>query len=313
VTRDGSGPRTASTLVTDEPYERTPEGEPLLERSAVLFLDVLGAQAESGLSPGEYLVKLDAAAREGQDRAFLRAAATDSGLPAPRTPAYVWFSDNLAAGWPVGAPWDEEMALGGLEVAAAHIQLALANRGLFARGGISLGQHFMDREIVFGPALIEAVDLEKAAAYPRVVLSAEAAASEHYHLVTYYGASQFAPQQSLLLVDADGVAFVNYLELLFEAFDDGEDQLSYATKGFEKHRDAIQHALTRYASIPHIMDKYRWLAAYHDHCVRSAGLDAVLLVSSALTRPPIHEFASYSPLTRPRPNGEDDFKSGRYD
>ena len=256
-----------------------------------MFLDVLGAKEESERSPADYLVRLDAAVRRGLDRGFMRALDT-AELPVPRIPTFTWFSDNLAAAWPIRSPWNPEMAISGLEVAAAHVQLALADHGLFVRGGIAVGPHFMDKEIVFGPALIEAVKLEEDAIYPRIVLSHEVAAQEHQHMATYYGGSPLAPQNSLLLMDTDGVVFVNYLYLLLDDFNNPSNR-AYAETRFARHRDTVQRALTTHKATPRIADKYRWLASHHNHCVRIAGLNPALLIPDAMRGTQIREFTSY--------------------
>jgi hypothetical protein len=53
------------------------------------------------------------------------------------------------------------------------LQISLIQRGISVRGAISSGKLFHNEAIVFGPALVEAVELEKLAMYPRVILSRE--------------------------------------------------------------------------------------------------------------------------------------------
>ena len=52
-----------------------------------------------------------------------------------------------------------------------HLQLALAYQGILIRGGIAIGKAYHDGEIVFGPAMNEAYELESLCAkYPRIIV-----------------------------------------------------------------------------------------------------------------------------------------------
>jgi hypothetical protein len=58
--------------------------------------------------------------------------------------------------------------------ALALFQLMTANRGFLLRGGVAVGDVIHDDEVVFGPALVQAYDLEsRIAKFPRIVLQKE--------------------------------------------------------------------------------------------------------------------------------------------
>lgn len=77
------------------------------------------------------------------------------------------FSDTLVLAAPVLRKDDEEAAIGGLVVQAAWLQLNLIAEGFFARGGLSFGRFHIRDGLVFGPALVEAYDLESKTAIHR--------------------------------------------------------------------------------------------------------------------------------------------------
>lgn len=80
------------------------------------------------------------------------------------------FTDNVVIGWPIYG--DGEGELGTTFLYLAEYQFLLTLDGFFIRGGVSVGDHFMDEETVFGPELITAYDLEsQVAVYPRIILS----------------------------------------------------------------------------------------------------------------------------------------------
>jgi hypothetical protein len=132
------------------------DGQPQLIDCAVLFWDVMGVRAMSTQPPQQALAdlrNLRAAVLRARDRAnteeeeeFLRCSS--------------WFTDNVVLAAPVWGPMDEELVIGPTQVDAAYMQLLMLDSGYLSRGAISFGPHFMDRSFVYGPALIEANDLE---------------------------------------------------------------------------------------------------------------------------------------------------------
>lgn len=173
----------------------TEQGEPRLVRSAVLFVDLLGVRALNRSPQVEHhLVALEKAVTRSY-RDFLK---SDSPWPA------AFFSDTLVLASPVLPAGEDESAIGGLVVQAAWLQLNLIAEGFFVRGGLSVGKFHIREGLVFGPALVEAADLESTVAvHPRVVLSGEAACSQHEDLRFYADPAQ-SPQNALLMRDADG-------------------------------------------------------------------------------------------------------------
>jgi hypothetical protein len=74
------------------------------------------------------------------------------------------FSDNIAISLP------EFMGYSILGV-VREVCVKLLPLGFLARGGITIGDIHHKDNVIFGPALVEAVQLEKEAVYPRVVCS----------------------------------------------------------------------------------------------------------------------------------------------
>jgi len=138
-------------------------------RAIVTFIDILGfreivAQRSSD-EIGEILEQLRGIASDGNEGVVLEA-----GLAASLA-----FSDSVVRVCPVdtqrktGAVFYELLSL---VFAQAH----LAARGVFLRGGVTIGNIFFDQEtkMIYGPALVKAYDLESNfAIYPRIVLDPE--------------------------------------------------------------------------------------------------------------------------------------------
>lgn len=218
----------------------TRAGAPRLARCAVLFLDLLGVSAMNRGPARDVQRRLRDLDRAVTDmyRDYLSPA---SPLPA------AFFSDALVLASPVGDDGDEA-AVAELISHAALLQLNLATSDFFVRGGLSIGLFHIRDGLIFGPALVDAYELEsRSAVNPRIVLSK--------------AAEKVAPRPSTLLnCDGDGCTFINYLDPLF---DDVEDPAVI----LEAHRDRVVARLGR-RDKKRVWEKYRWVAEYHNAFVR---------------------------------------------
>lgn len=165
-------------------------------------------------------------------------------------------------------------------LAAIQFELACWN-GLFLRGGITFGNIFSDLGMVFGPALIEAYQLESMhATYPRILVHPKliksldeypvliAPWSEKAHSAFSYGGDDTIVDglsftkmmlEPCLLVDNQENIFLDYLGMVIKGADIGF---------VLNHKKAIQ-ANYGYAKDDRIREKYAWLKEYHNFTVSS--------------------------------------------
>lgn len=227
-----------------------------LVMSYCVFADILGYKhiIQSAIADGK---------EEEEFRRYSEDVLTliDDVIAVPRDEKYqkgrVWeskvFSDNvlLAYALPGGV---REGEFGSLLIQLIEFQCRAALRGFFIRGGWSLGNLFANEGGLFGGALLEAVELEKQATFPRVVLSNDMKQSVVYRHMA--GHSPPAPQQFHLLVDGDGVLFVNYLSHLFT---DGRSRWDLLGDHARKVEECLRTARDEKVRL-----KYDWLASYHN-------------------------------------------------
>jgi hypothetical protein len=208
------------------------DGQPRLIECGVLYVDLLGVGAmAASRDPQQELIDLDAVLRSSF-RDFHRSSEWIATM----------FSDLLVMATPADGP----EVLSGLLDQGARLQLNLAQKGFFMRGGFEVGLFHDMEDIVFGPALVKAYDLErKRAVNPRVVLSEHAAECLRGH-------------DAPLLVDQDGRAFIDYLAPAFENAAIDIDAL------LRRHRNVIARRLDEHRADSHLWDKYRWVAEYHN-------------------------------------------------
>ena len=180
-----------------------------------LFLDILGFKEiiESSLQPGSRLgkgrppkvyfsLKQIASALNYKMLVYGR-----SGKGRPSSRRVTQFSDSVVLSYKASEPG----SLSGVLFDVLQLQLKLISRGILVRGGIARGLLYHEDDFVFGPALNEAAELEKAAMYPRVIVDRDVLA----------GHSDFVSS------DLDGMYYVDYFNVDPEWFSDWGEMVEY--------------------------------------------------------------------------------------
>lgn len=143
----------------------------------------------------------------------------------------------------------------------AETQLQLAVRGFFSRGAVALGELHMDRNYVFGKALIRAYELERDCAIkPRVVLDQDVKRLVQHHL-TFYGRHVDSVTHLWdVLVDDDGQFVVNYLRHA------GYRDYGYGVRMLRVHAMRVCKSLSE-SDGKGYHSKFAWLSGYHDFVI----------------------------------------------
>lgn len=212
--------------------------------------------AMDATSNSQHLIDLDVSLR----RTFRDFLGEDSLWPS------ALLSDSLIVASPIEGPiTDDARGLNELLIQAAILQVQLAGGSFFARGALTIGDLHIHNGMVFGPALVTAYRFErKRAINPRVVLDEKARDILKDDLEGYSDVAD-SPQGGLLLLDQDGVAFVDYLGIVLDELEP-EDEL-------QLHKDAIVRKLAEHTKDSRIWEKYRWVAEYHNHFCGRMGVD----------------------------------------
>lgn len=250
------------------------KGQAVLRPSVVAFVDILGYQ--------EMMLKAVSTAAAAQFLSTLRAALSGAlqemldderdGWDVLESDMYRVrvFTDNVVVGYPIHD--DAESELGRVFSMLGRLQLNLALLGFFLRGGIAVGEVFMDELVVYGSGLVDAYKGESTLAQdPRVVLTESAVRAVKKHL-NYYSDPQWSPQARDLLLDADGQFFLNYLDAL--VLDEDEVDL----ESLERHKEQVGIRLAEFARAPKIWSKYEWVARYHNVFCEQHQVDKALMV-----------------------------------
>ncbi|WHH58269.1 hypothetical protein [Petroclostridium sp. X23] len=230
---------------------------PKMLNSAVCFIDILGfssmiEESCKNCNGNQLLNKLYHSIKDNIE--FIKSSTQHSG-------AMNIFSDNIVIGKPVYD--DGESELGQIFLGFAAYQLSLTLEGFFVRGGVSIGDYYANEYLAYGPALLEAHNIECCSAKtPRIVLSQDAKNLVKYHL-TYYSNPKHAPQVRDVFIDTDGEWFINYLEAAIVSRD--EEGYSCAYDVMIRHRDIVMSKINLFNNDTKVLKKYEWVAQYHNY------------------------------------------------
>jgi len=100
-----------------------------------------------------------------------------------------------------------------------RIQLSLIHDGILFRGAVTSGELYHDDHLVLGPAFVEAVELEKLASYPRMIVHREIAEDGGF-VKSEKKLSSGRVANNTLRKDFDGVYFVDYFNVVPEDFNE---------------------------------------------------------------------------------------------
>jgi hypothetical protein len=162
------------------------------------------------------------------------------------------FTDNLVIGYPIDPQIGASIAILHTMTYLTYFQAELACQGYFIRGGIAVGDLYIDEDIVFGPALIEAHEAEQnLAVFPRIILCQSAEDVYKDEKATPHG----------FLADSDNRAFIDYLDdTVMLAYPDAGPFMEF----LDRHKTAVILKMKQFAAAPYIRAKYEWAAKYHN-------------------------------------------------
>lgn len=145
----------------------------------------------------------------------------------------------------------------------------ISSLGFLVRGGITIGKLFHDKQNVFGPALVEAVELEeKCAHYPRVIIK-----NEDFNKGIKEG-FLFSPEDEReyilkrLKLDIDGFWYVDFFEQKSD-FDYSFDYMEYMANWRSLIIDGLKENLTNNS----VYSKYSWLSTYFNRAVENQRIE----------------------------------------
>ena len=251
--------------------------KPTLAEHAVLYVDILGLRELMAAARTDLTASTDLLANYD---AVMEKALSSLGESDRLSLAHRSMSDSFVLSVAFGNV-DWESTLGTVSVMAAELQLTMTLQGWFLRGGFAAGPYYENDRIIFGPALLEAYEVEtQIAVYPRIALTRRATTLAVSDMKNYAEPYK-SPQNGYLLLDCDNVAFLNYL---YSPIGLGQS-CEHLTTIVTRHRSAVETALAKYADDPKLLAKYNWVASYHNFFVDTwLASEKALLIPEHLSR-----------------------------
>lgn len=211
------------------------------------------------------------------------------------------FSDNIVRASPVDGDHGGEGALFHELLSLVHIQAKLTERGIFLRGGLTVADIYMAGNVVFGPGLVRAYELESQfAIYPRIIV--DPAVMEHYFKNPTMRGDHSVKEDleyvtRMLREGDDGLFYVDYLKACRSELNDPNTGFTLKLK---QHAGHIAKAAAAFDQFTTAKQKYAWLARYHNIVVDETddADDGCKVDEMALMYP---EFASAQPKPQASP------------
>jgi hypothetical protein len=214
--------------------------EILLSTHICAYLDVLG---------GTDLFKcVDMEASETFVSMLLELERRLNGMRRDGTPVVRAFTDNVFIAYPLrttGKYSIEQQVVAFLTEVGNQLEQILIHCELPMRGAITVGQLHIDDRAIIGEALVRAVELEKVAKAPRVLLDDD--------VIKLLPTMPLA-RDTYVYEAADGRKSLNYLGLRFW--------------GLKYHRELIERKIEEVAGNAGVQEKYKWLLNYHSDIER---------------------------------------------
>jgi len=186
-----------------------------------------------------------------------------------------FFTDNLLL-WRISQSEDGQFEMGAIIQESSWVQLELAAAGFFTRGGLAHGELLWKTNFVVGEPLFAAVELEKSARYPRVLMAGDVIRKALEHAGEWTNISD-APQGEAFWRGPDDAVFLNYLDLLKDDWLTTEQK----TVLLQNQRDHLAAQL--HGNHGEAREKLLWLASYHNAWVDHHQLPAEFRVDLSAT------------------------------
>lgn len=136
------------------------------------------------------------------------------------------------------------------------VLIELVKKGFICRGGIVRGHLVHNNHLLFGPAIIDASELEKKAAiYPRVILPESIVSLAGLYPAPHHnGSDEIAYVKELAIKDFDGMYYINYFGAAIKELDNPECDYTLYLKNMD---ELIKIGLNNKDAA--IRVKYQWM------------------------------------------------------
>lgn len=217
-------------------------------RSIVSYLDILGFRE---------LIRTRTAGEISRITRILAESITPHPTDEPKTITFTKFSDTVIRSMPESSPAYFIYELKSI----LRAQVALIPEGVTIRGVVTIGDIVQSWDVVYGPAVVRAYDLERPKGGPPLILIDDEALNL---LQPPLDRSRLA-STDLGLVRCEGMKlYLDYLGACESELRQGQEYLQF----LKIHRDLIRQCLDRKEEKQEVRQKYEFLKSYHENVLQ---------------------------------------------
>lgn len=210
--------------------------------------------------------KIPAAYRNPVMKAFMKDLVGDPEIDAPKIKI---LSDNIV--FAVKASTDEEdnmQCLQRIYTFVSHFQtIALLNYRWLLRGGVTIGDLYIDDVFAWGPAIVRSIYLEEnTAKNPRVIVD-DPVSEVHSKFIKNFIADHL-PILKHIHQDDDDAYFVSYQDIITDGAQCYSGEIQTIT---QRYQQALITLLREYRDNPSVRKKVEWAIKYHNQISKERG------------------------------------------
>jgi hypothetical protein len=230
--------------------------------SIVTFIDILGFRSIVDRMPAHDIYEIVKRVQRHAGSTDEEAVRESGLIEEINWTRCVFFSDSVVRVRPVDAKYrDGSLYYEILDL--VHAQAELAHQGVFIRGGLTIGDIHQGNDVIFGPAMVRAYDLESSFSnYPRIVIDPDVfkalrtdprLRAEHHDV-----AEEMKSINRLVRNGDDGLYFIDYLGASRDEMDGPETFPAYLA---EVKNHIVSQAVSAAKKLA-VLQKYLWMAKY---------------------------------------------------
>lgn len=143
-----------------------------------------------------------------------------------------------------------------------YISIELLDKGIYIRGGMTYGKLYHEDNICFGPAMIEAYNLEQKATYPRIIIDKKVIEKALVSPGLDRHQIDFEDIEKLIKIE-DNICYIDFLSNAPDEIEENEKVNNF----FSNIKKNITSHLNNKDYSEEVLRKYKWFVNYYNNSI----------------------------------------------
>lgn len=170
------------------------------------------------------------------------------------------FSDSIIISYP--SLNDEGGCFLSLVLDIIYISIELLDKGIYIRGGMTYGKLYHEDNICFGPAMVEAYNLEQKATYPRIIIDKNTIQKALDSPGLDRHQIDFKDIEKLIKIE-DNICYIDFLSNAPDEIEEKEKVNNF----FSNIKKNITSHLNNKDYSEEVLKKYKWFVNYYNNSI----------------------------------------------